>query len=227
MRFAIAFASVTLIVAGCSDPKAASKKNFETAINDWICEYPPCVTLPRGSVRPAEQTADASLFPIYVEQASSDHPLRLENQQRAAKPFEALASAGLLKADTVEIDVDGGYFGGGPRKQVVVAYSLTPEGETAFAETGSAFLGKRPSLCYGEPRVTEIVRYTEPGEMMGVTVSQVEYRYQLRNLPQWTKAQPLREAFPQLARDSAETLESKAAVVLTNEGWVHEKAAKL
>lgn len=31
-----------------------------------------------------------------------------------------------------------------------------------------------PSFCYGEPQVKEIVRFTEPGEMMGMTVSQVE-----------------------------------------------------
>lgn len=61
---------------------------------------------------------------------------------------------------------------------------------------------------------------------MGMTVSQVEYSYQLKNLPEWAKSKPMQEAFPQLARDSADTLEGKAAVVLMNEGWVHEKAMK-
>lgn len=48
----------------------------------------------------------------------------------------------------------------------------------------------------------------------------------MKNLPEWAKSKPMQEAFPQLARDSADTLEGKAAVVLMNEGWVHERAMK-
>jgi len=36
MRSVVVLAAVAALVAGCSDPKTASKKNFETAINDWI-----------------------------------------------------------------------------------------------------------------------------------------------------------------------------------------------
>lgn len=79
---------------------------------------------------------------------------------------------------------------------------------------------------HGEPSVKEIVRFTEPGEMMGMTVPQVDYAWQLKNMPEWAKSKPMQEAFTQLARDNAETLEGKAAVVLMNEGWVHEKAMR-
>lgn len=225
MRSFVAVAAVAVLVAGCADPKAASKKNFETALNDWISKNPPCLALPSGNVRDADRASDAGVFPLYVEVANSEHPLRMENQKKAAKPFEVMAEAGLLKGEPAEIEPAG--YGVSRGKQAVVAYSLTPEGEKAFSEKGPASRwSSTPSFCYGEPSVKEIVRFTEPGDMMGMTVSQVEYTYQLKNLPEWAKSKPMQEAFPQLARDNADTLQDKDVVVLMNEGWVHEKAMK-
>lgn len=62
--------------------------------------------------------------------------------------------------------------------------------------------------------------------MMGMTVSQVDYAYQLKKMPEWAKSKMMQEVSPQSARDNAETLEGKAAVVLMNERWVHEKAMR-
>jgi hypothetical protein len=225
MRSVAILVAVAALVAGCSNPKAADKKNFETAINDWISKNPPCLSLPHGSVRAADRPADAEIFPLYVEAAVSDHPMRLENRRKAAAPFEVLAAAGLLKGEPAEI-AQSGYFGGPQPKLAVVAYTLTPEGEKAFSEKGNSRLIATPSFCYGEPDVKEIVRFTEPGEMMGVTVSQVDYTWQLKGMPEWAKSKAMREAFPQLTRDNVDSLEGKAAVVLTNEGWVHEKAMR-
>jgi hypothetical protein len=225
MRSVVVLAVVAAVVTGCSDPKAASKKNFETAINDWISQNPPCLSLPYGGVKAANRADDAGVFPLYVEAAVSEHPLRLENQKKAAAPFETLAAAGLLKGESTEI-TQSGFFAGPQPKMAVVAYSLTPEGEKAFSEKGNSRLMANPSFCYGEPAVKEVVRFTEPGEMMGVTVSQVDYTYQLKNLPEWAKSKAMQAQFPQMARDTVETLEAKAAVVLMNEGWVHEKAMR-
>lgn len=226
MRSVVVLAAVAALVAGCSNPKAADKKNFETAINDWISKNPPCLSLPSGSVRAADRPADAGVFPLYVEAAVSNHPMRLENQKKAAAPFEVMAAAGLLKGEPAEI-TQSGYFAGPQPKLAVVAYTLTPEGEKAFKPRGEGgFWSSQPGFCYGEPAVKEIVRFTEPGEMMGMTVSQVDYTWQLKNMPEWAKSKPMQDVFPQLARDNAETLEGKAAVVLMNEGWVHEKAMR-
>lgn len=225
MRSVVVLAAVAALVAGCSDPKTASKKNFEMAINDWISQNPPCLSLPYSGVRAADRAADTGVFPLYVEAAVSEHPMRLENQRKAAAPFETLAAAGLLKGEAAEI-TQSGYFGGPQPKVAVVAYTLTPEGEKAFSAKGNSRMRADPSFCYGEPSVKEIVRFTEPGDMMGMTVSQVEYTYQLKNMSEWARSKPMQAAFAQLARDNAETLEGKAAVVLMNEGWVHEKAMK-
>jgi hypothetical protein len=54
-------------------------------------------------VSAADRAADVGVFPLYVEAAVSEHPMRLENQKKAAAPFEALAAAGLLKGEPAEI----------------------------------------------------------------------------------------------------------------------------
>lgn len=64
------------------------------------------------------------------------------------------------------------------------------------------------------------------GRHDGQTVSQDQYAYQLKNMPEWAKSKPMQEAFSQLARDNADTLQDEDVVVLMNEGWVHEKAMK-
>jgi hypothetical protein len=43
-------------------------------------------------------------------------------------------------------------------------------------------------------------------------------------LPDWAKNPKVKSAFPDLARSTAESLYAKAAFVLTNDGWKHEKA---
>ncbi|MNI84845.1 hypothetical protein D3C73_1417800 [compost metagenome] len=57
-------------------------------------------------------------------------------------------------------------------------------------------------------------------------MSQVDYTWQLKNMPEWATSKAMQDVFPQLARDNADVLEGKAAVVLTNEGWIHEKAMR-
>ncbi|WP_157009878.1 hypothetical protein [Sphingobium sp. YBL2] len=46
-------------------------------------------------------------------------------------------------------------------------------------------------------------------------------------MPSWAGNAKLTAAYPELERNTAESLEGKAAVILTNEGWVHEKASGL
>lgn len=60
--------------------------------------------------------------------------------------------------------------------------------------------------------------------MMGMTISQVSYKYHLADLPDWAKNPKVKSAFPDLARSTAESLDAKAALVLTKDGWKHEKA---
>src|SRR5690606_13761828 len=105
---------------------------------------------------------------------------------------------------------------------------LSEEGKAAVLVEGEKTVFRMPShrFCYGVPTVDEIVQFAEPADAMGVKVSQVSYRYHLKDLPGWATNEKMLAAFPQLARDTAESIEARTAVILTNEGWVHQKAAR-
>ncbi len=65
---------------------------------------------------------------------------------------------------------------------------------------------------------------TQPADMIVMPLSQVSYKYHLTDLPDWAKNPKMKAAFPDLARNTAESLDGRVAVVLTNDGWKHEKA---
>ncbi|WP_267397015.1 MULTISPECIES: hypothetical protein [unclassified Sphingomonas] len=212
-----------IALAGCSNPKEANKSNFEHAINEWIEKGPPCLDVPNGTVTAPGQKYDA--LPAYVEAAPKTQPFAEESRQRRLAPLDALVDAGLMKKTPTEIEQQN-MFGGAERKVAVIAYDFTNEGKAAFSgDAGpSAMGGKRSGLCYGKPHVDEVTNFTQPADMMGMTLSQVSYKYHLADLPAWTKNPKVKAAFPDLARNTAESLDAKAAVVLTNDGWKHEKA---
>lgn len=220
-------ATVTLALSGCSDPKEASKSNFESAIDAWISKNPPCLSVPHGSIEPREATDRP--FPRYLDSSPVTASFALENRERQRAPFDALVDAGLLKVEETTIEAKAGLFADTVQKVPVRAYDLTDAGTRAIStkrET-TAFSSPSQHFCYGTPKVDEIDQFTEPGDAMGMKVSQVSYRYHIADLPAWAKNTLMQAAFPQLAKDTAESLKGKAAVVLTNEGWVHERATKL
>ncbi|MBY9064881.1 hypothetical protein K7957_18250 [Sphingomonas yunnanensis] len=213
----------TIALAGCSNSKEANKSNFEHAINEWIEKGPPCLDVPDGTVTAPGQKYNA--LPAYVEATPKAQPFAEESRQRRLAPLEALVDAGLMKKTTTVIEQEN-MFGGAERKVAVLAYDFTSEGKAAFEDDArpSVMGGKRSGLCYGKPHVDEITNFTQPADMMGMTLSQVSYKYHLADLPGWAKNQKMKAAFPNLARNTAESLDAKAAVILTNDGWKHEKA---
>lgn len=214
--------SITAL-AGCSNAKEANKSNFAHAINDWIEKGPPCLNVPDGTVTAPGQKYDA--LPAYVEATPMKQQFAEEARQRRLAPLDALVDAGIMKKLTTEIE-QRNMFGGAERKVAVIAFDLTDRGKAAYSKDAgpSTMGGKRTGLCYGKPHVDEVTNFTQPSDMMGMTLSQVSYKYHLTDLPDWAKNPKVKAAFPDLARNTAESLDGKAAVVLTNDGWKHEKA---
>jgi hypothetical protein len=214
--------ALVLGTAGCADPKEASKGNFEKAINDWIGTNPPCLSIPGSSIKAADSDAP---FPRFVDASPVTAKYAVESRQRQLAPFDAMVDAGLLRVEETTIKAKSGW-GNDVHEVPVRSYDLTEAGKNALTTKGekTAFLEPSQQFCYGKPQVDEIVQFTEPGDAMGMKVAQVSYRYHLGDLPQWAKNQKMRAAFPQLERDSKDSIDAKAAVILTNEGWVHERA---
>lgn len=179
--------------------------------------------MPDGTVTAPGQKYDA--LPAYVEAAPKSQPFAEEARQRRLAPLDALVDAGLMKKAPAEIKQEN-MFGGAEKNMAVIAYDFTDKGRGAFKEDAgqSVMGGRRSGLCYGKPHVDEITNFTQPADMMGMTLSQVSYTYHLEDLPDWATNPKVKAAFPDVARNTAQSLEAKATVVLTNDGWKHEKA---
>lgn len=108
-------------------------------------------------------------------------------------------------------------------------YALTGAGEAATA--ASAKLNRHPmttffgqdqkEFCYGIPVLDEVVRFTEPANAFGMTVTEVTYRYRLTNIPGWAMNPAVAQAFflqNQLAAE-ARPQEAKMDLILTSDGW--------
>jgi len=214
-----------MLVGGCSDPKEASKTNFQTAIDNWIGKNPPCIAIPRGNVTPAQKTE--APFPRYIDASPLTAQFALESRARQEAPFLALVDAGLMTVRNAGVSVRASLFGDAEKEIPVHAYDLSEEGRKAVVTEGekTAFGSPAQRFCYGTPQVDEVVQYTEPADAMGMKISQVTYRYHLKDMPAWAGNAKMKAAFPELERNAAASLDGKAAVILTNEGWVHEKAS--
>lgn len=221
MRATISILASSMMLASCSDPKAASKDNFEHVINAWAEKHPPCITVPWGDA----QEGDGSRmdFPRYKESAPQKLAFMEAARKKQAEAFDALVEAGLMKASATEITRKAAFAD--DKKIAVTAYDLTDKGKAALEKDakGAVLSGAQTAFCYGKPHVDEVTQFTEPGEMMGMKISQVSYRYHLADLPDWAKSARVKAAFPEIARNTAESLDGKAAVVLTGDGWKHEK----
>lgn len=217
---------MALAVSGCSDTKTASKDNFKTAINAYIETQQPCLRIPPSIERP--EGANSPDFPRYVSNLPIATVSQQQGRERERAPFDALVEAGLLSVADTTIKVRSGIFAGDVKDVAVRAYDLTPAGREAISEVGARTAITRPEqrFCYGKPTVDEVVSFTEHADVMGVKASQVTYRYHLADLPAWATHPTMLDAFAQLKRDTAPSIEAKAAVILTNDGWIHERAVK-
>ncbi len=204
-RFALLAAIATLLTA-CSDPKAANEKNFKAAIQNYLDgAYPQCYF-----------TGD---FPAIVP---------MFDARGTKATLKALVSARLLseKDEPHETEVFGG-------KKVVIqpTFHLTEEGKKFYKTDATKTLSGKMigGFCMGKASVKDVSQFSEPSDMFGQRVSQVNYTYEVDGLPAWAKSPETLAAIPSLRADveSAKTPIKKLDVfILTNNGWVHRALFK-
>jgi hypothetical protein len=192
-------------VLACSNPKDATKSNFSRALQAYHDEAKACL---RVDVR----------FPHEAEKGSSTLPV-----------LQELAARGLLTAnDTQKVVQQVALFGAPPTRKVdATAFALSDAGKAiSREETGWTH---STAFCFGTPKGVEVTSFTEPADMMGVRISQVTYTYQVNDIADWADSETLRKHSRELARAVASKgtpAQNKAALVLMNDGWVHEEVAK-
>jgi hypothetical protein len=204
-RHAVVIAVAMLLVA-CSDPKAASEKNFKVAVQKYLeVAYPKCY-----------------LFANFPETFDWD----LTNLR---PKLDAMVKIGLVSVK-VEPHEEQDMFGKKITRNMPT-YRLTEEGKKYFNENAGKSIAGKPmgAFCFGKATVKNIAQFTEPSDMLGVRVSQVSYTYQVSDLPGWTKLPEIEKAIPEFKAD-AESQDTPVArnemVILTNNGWVHQALYK-
>lgn len=199
-KIACAVLSLT-VLAGCSDPKAASEKNFKVAAQAYLDTiYPKCYVIQN--------------FPITKDYYQGD----------TRNSLIALAKAGLVQEKELSRK-DVRDWGGEKRIQVKSSFELSETGRKFYKQdVASAYGGKYSGFCVGKAEVMEVVRYTEPADTFGQRLSQVNFTYTVKDLPDWAKSSELIEAVPALKPDvgsDVEPLKRTDTFVLTNNGWMH------
>lgn len=195
-------AGAVLALGACSNPREASKANFSRAIQAYLDgQAGLCVPLPATEV--PFTLAAQDLFP--------------QNKTRA----DALVQAGLLSSQPTEMKQT---FGSGTRP--ATEYRATALGESVLVAQAPNTLVQRSAFCSGTYRVQDVTNFTEPGELMGVKLSHVEYTYAVKDGAAWAQSDALRSAYPELAKHAQDSVASKATLILTHDGWVHESLFK-
>jgi hypothetical protein len=196
----LAIGSLALLFAACGNPKDANKGNFKKAIQAYLdSQHGLCVQIPEKE------------FPFVL----ANREFFMSDKGMA----DALADAGLLSKRDTEIEQKQ-YFG---KSKMVPAteYQPTDEGKK-YSLTKTKEGKERREFCTGHYVVSEIDNFTEPSDMVGMTVSQVNYRYKLEDAAGWVKSEPLRAAYRNIPEQTDAEIKSRDMLVLTNEGWIHE-----
>lgn len=196
--------SCLFVLSGCGSKQDANKSNFQSAIQDYLdTTKGVCVMLPAKDVPFTLQKTGGMNF--------------INEPEKAA----ALVRAGLLSAKDTEVKAAFG-------NQMVagVQYSLTDEGKKYLVKGAAGNLGNWDAFCGGKYKVKEVENFTQPADMFGTKISQVNYTYVVDDAPNWLKQSAIQSQYPNAKAGLDEPAPYKAVLVATNEGWMHERLFK-
>ncbi|BCF95980.1 hypothetical protein PPGU19_005490 [Paraburkholderia sp. PGU19] len=201
----IAISAVTLFgLSGCGSKQDANKSNFQSAIQDYFnTKSGVCVMVPAKEIPFTLQKSGGMNF--------------INEPEKAA----ALVSAGLLSAKDTEVKAPFG------NKMVAgVQYSLTDEGKKYLVKGAAGNMGNWDAFCGGKYKVKEVENFTQPADMFGTKISQVNFIYEVDDVPAWAKQPALQAAYPSVQHDLSDAPGDKAVLVATSDGWMHERLFK-
>ncbi|AZR95946.1 hypothetical protein BBB39_01810 [Bordetella trematum] len=200
---AVILGGLVVALAACGSAKDANKGNFSKAIQAYLdTQNGLCAALPAKSL--PFTLADQDM-------------LSQQGKQRA----DALVDAGLLSKRDVEVKA---MFGN--RMLPGAEYSITDEGKKYLVAGGASTMMRQDAFCTGKYAMAEVQNFTEPSDMMGAKVSRVNFLYKLDGAASWAKSASLQQAYPAFAKQTQGDIKGKAALILTNDGWVHERLFK-
>ena len=203
--FAIA-AIAASITSGCANPKAASEENFSTAIRVYMAAHDE-----------RQCTQDSLSFPqSYYDRAAWGPSMTSD----ATTTYDALASAGLVTRSVHSTYHQAAMFMPAWTERVTT-YNISPDGQRYVSKQqgyGSSVFAK---FCYAYKALDRVTNFTVPGDLGGMTISQVRYTYSLSNVAQWANNKRIDGAFPDVEQtmQGADATQESTTLTLTNNGW--------
>ena len=201
--------SLTILLAaltGCSDPKKANEENFEKAAQTYLdTQYPQCFVVTE--------------FPTETK----DFDITGNN-----KALHALAQVGIIKEVELSRKEIPKSLWQEQRTDIRYSFDLTDEGRKFYKNDGQKLMNGTTAggLCVGKAQVVSVDQFSEPGDMMGQKISRVTYSYKVHDLPDWARNEAvvatIRGLAPVIASEKTPIKETRA-MILTNNGWVHER----
>jgi hypothetical protein len=169
--------------------KDDSKANYQTAINDYYKAHPACLW------------QETKKFPV---QAATSDDAKTEG-------FDALTDAGLLTRTT------------GEKKVFIIAskqvnnYDLSDQGRSAWTpDTAQPGYG---NFCYGHRTVDSIDSFTPGLNGSGLKTAEVNYHYDIADVPRWAGSQEVKTAFPSVSASLAQSQAGQDSLVMNGTAW--------
>ncbi len=188
-----------LLLAGCDDPLDANKKSFQKVLQNYYDAHPVCTSIS---------------FKLPIE-------FRSDSDAARKKQLEPLVRAGLISVETIQKKESATLAIG--RAADYLRYAPTAMGEKVIRKGANSFLGGT-DICFAHRKVVNVESFTEPVEVMGVTVSRVTYDYDLKDVEQWAKGADIAGVFPQIEAMLAKSdHQATDVLVQTKQGWKHER----
>ena len=193
-----------ILLVGCGSKQDASEKNFKAAIQTFLdSEYPKCYYF--------------ESFPAVVD-------MDFRNRKST---LTAMVKAGLVSVKDEPYE-EQEIWGNKKKTSIRPTFYLTEEGKKFYKPDVDKTIGGKSlgGFCFGKAKVRDVPQFTEPSDMRGHNMSRVNYTFVVNDLPSWTKLPEILTAIPALKPDvesENSPIQGKATVVLTNNGWVHER----
>jgi hypothetical protein len=212
-RIRILLAELLLVTAlvACADTKTANDANFTAAIDDYLAS---------GGHGALCLGLDVS-FPHEAgpEDAAGDTNEKL-TELREAKVIEAQMATVHAYPQWRDL-TDPWVRSMRDEMKTVMTYTLTRAGSTYVTTNQSVGFGGSSRFCFAHLQGAKIVRFTEPGVMNGITVSDVTWVPEVTKMDAWASRALEAKQLPTIKHliDETETAERHNLLELTDKGW--------
>lgn len=156
----------------------------------------------------SSQAANTSEFTKAIDGKISKRCYGIFPYGMYAKPPFVVPNSDTSSIDKMNAFTKAGVFSMEDDGQGKSKYSLTDEGKKY--SQGSGF-------CVGFRQVNDIVDFTKPGELFGVTMTKVEYTFVVRDIPEWVESIP--DIYEKLKTPEKASIE----LYLKKSGWTADK----